>query len=181
MALRVIAFDIATRTGYAVDPPAGSRRHDKPICGSFKVDHIGNRLGMAYLEFRQRATELATFHGAQVLAFEAPLPRGGKGNIGHSSVQSVRKLIGLASIADLVGEELKLRTVEAHHQSVRAHFIHGYGRKNQKEQVYRLCWTLGWNPPDEDAADACALWSYTHAVVNYAEPMFGTTPLGAVR
>lgn len=177
MSKRILALDIATNTGFAVDPPEGSQRRDKPICGSFRVSHSGDNLGQAYLEFKKRASELAVLHDVQVLAFEAPLPRGGKGNIGHSSVASVRKLIGLASIAELVAEELGLRAVEAFHQSARGHFIHGYGRKDQKAQVFRLAWTLGWNPPDEDAADACALWSYAHAIVNPRVPLYGAMPL----
>jgi hypothetical protein len=179
-AKRILALDIATNSGFAVDPPVGSANPDRPISGSFLVKHQGDRLGDAYRLFENNVEDLIIVHRPDVFSFEAPLPRGRKDGVGGAptSAHAVRKLFGLAAIAELIATRHGLEVYESNVQSARSHILRGVGRgKEQKAAVFRFCWTLGWNPIDEDASDACAVWSYTHGVVNSALPKLGALPL----
>lgn len=175
--LRILACDIATSTGFAVCRPEGSES-DKPILGSFKVKHEGDRLGDAYQAFENHVEDLFLVHRPDAFCFEAPLPRGHRAGVGApTSMMAVRKIFGLCAIAELVATRHKVQVFEGHLASVRSHFVRG--QRGDKQAVFKLCWVLGWSPKDEDESDAAALWSFAHSILNHRIPKLGTMPLFA--
>jgi Holliday junction resolvasome RuvABC endonuclease subunit len=154
---RVLALDIATTTGFAVDRPGGG---DKPLTGTFRSEHDGDDLGQAYVEFEQQLCDLIAVHAPEVLTFEAALVIGGKkGTTRPTNIATVRKLFGLSAVAELVGTRANLEVYEAHIQTVRRHFV-GNGRA-EKPEIYDRCKLLGWDVRSMDASDAAAIWDYT--------------------
>jgi Holliday junction resolvasome RuvABC endonuclease subunit len=160
MSKRILALDIATTTGYAVDKPGGG---DTPLSGSFRCSHFDNDVGDAYVEFEQHLVELIGVHKPDVLVFEAPLVLvGGDRSTVKTNQQTARKLFGLAAIAELIGARSHLRVFECDVSAVRSHFL-GRARfhKNEvKQAVMRRCQQLGYSPNGYDAADGCAVWDY---------------------
>lgn len=154
---RVLALDIATVTGFAVDRPTGG---DKPLTGTFRSEHDGDDFGQAYVEFERQLCDLIAVHNPEVLTFEAALVVGGnRGTTRPTNINTIRKLFGLSSVAELVGTRAGLTVYEAHIQTVRRHFC-GNGRA-EKPEVYDRCRLLGWDVKSMDASDAAAIWDYT--------------------
>jgi len=179
---RVLFLDIATTTGFAVDRPDGSF---KPLSGCFRCSHSDDDIGDAYVEFEDHVLGLIAVHLPDVLAFEAPLVmQGGEDEDGRPKVvtnhQTVRKLFGLAAIAELIGsrEDRRrrregrdgLEVYEVNLQSVRSHAFDlikpKYGTKHfpkhqLKAVVMECCALLGFNVAEHNAGDACLGWDFT--------------------
>lgn len=154
--MRVLALDVATVTGFAVDRPAGG---DAPTTGAFRVKVVDEDLGAAFLDFEERVEDLIAVHQPAVLAFEAPLViGGGRGTTRPTNHNTIRLLFGLAAIAELVGTRRQLRVFEAHIGTVRRHFC-GSGRAD-KADVMARCRLLGWDVKTNDAADGAAIWDF---------------------
>ncbi len=163
--MRVLGLDIATCSGFAVDPPDGG---DKPLTGTFRAEHFGDELGRAFVAFEEWLEGMLRLHRPDCLAFEAPLVIGGTGGSTRQTThQTVRKLFGLATIAELVGTRGRIAVFECHIQSVRKHFV-GSGRADKREILHR-CRVLGWQVKDDNAADAAAIWDYARSILNAAE------------
>jgi Holliday junction resolvasome RuvABC endonuclease subunit len=159
--MRVLGVDIATNSGFAVDLISGG---EKPLTGTFRAEHFGDELGRAFVVFERWLEDMIRVHRPEVLAFEAPLVFGGRdGSTRHTTHQTIRKLFGLASIAELVGYRAELQVFECHIQSVRKHFV-GSGRADKREVLHR-CRVLGWPVADDNAADAAAVWSFAKSAL----------------
>lgn len=165
----VLALDLATTTGFAVDGPSrNSRGEPVPISGSFRAGPaIQGELeyGATYVAFRDWLVDLCAVHQPRHAIFEAPLPFAGGSTMkaGVSSPATVRKLLGFAAIAEETLTRLEIDTLEANVQSVRKHFCgHAHAKK---PEVVRTCRMLGWHPGDDNAADALALWDFARAAL----------------
>lgn len=152
---RVLALDIATTVGFAVDGP----EEWKPLTGAVRFAASGDDYGRAYAGLDQWLFEFIGLHRPDVLAFEAPLIVGGRtGTTRRTNAHTVRLLFGLAAVAEMVGSRAGLPVYECHIQTVRRHFV-GNGRA-QKPEVMARCRALGWEVATNDAADAAAIWDF---------------------
>lgn len=158
--IRVLALDLATVTGWAVDRPDGS---GVPLTGTVACRHVDNDFGTAYVALERFIVDAVSVHQITHLAFEAPLVMAGRaGAKVQTNVNTVRKLLGLAAVAELVGTRLGLQVYEANVQTVKKHFA-GTGRAT-KDDIKARCRLLGWPIKDDNAADAAALWSYAKSL-----------------
>lgn len=158
MMRRVLALDLATTTGWAVDPPGPARRDAKPINGALVLSWDDNDFGPGYERFACWLEDAITVHAPDVLAFEAPVPRGDK-----RGFNAGRILLGLAAITELVATRMHVMPYEAHIQTVRKHFV-GNGGADKADVGFR-CRALGWDVRTNDAADACAVWDFARHVL----------------
>lgn len=161
--IRVLALDLATVTGFAVDRPDGN---GGPLTGTVTCKHIGNDFGPAYVALERFMLDAITVHGVTHCAFEAPLVMASSrdGRKVQTNVATVRKLMGLAAVAELVGARAGLQVFEANVQSARRHFA-GSGHA-KKPEVYQRCRLLGWDVKSHDAADAAAVWSMAKSLLD---------------
>lgn len=159
----VLALDVATTCGWA----RGQVGPGAPACGSVRFA----KPGASQLAICGRALEwaIATIKEPlpDVVAIEDLLPphvTRGKSTTDHDL---------LAHIHGIVMGVCFMRGVYKVHKypvmSVRAHFIDlsACGKGESKMMVQRKCKSLGWlETADDDAADACALWSYQAALID---------------
>lgn len=170
----ILALDIASVTGWArgvvgEDPACGSVRFAKP--GASQLAICGRALEWAINSITGKLPD--------VVAIEALLPPRvlkGASNEHHDVLAMIHGVI--------MGVCFMRGVYKVHHHSVnsvRAHFLHGipYARGEAKTVTMRKCRSLGWlESADDDAADACALWSYQAALIDPAQvvrisPLFG--------
>lgn len=177
----MLAFDLATTTGWAFDGPV----RGVPEFGAFRVpapdgdNQLGFELGRSFLRFEEKMTELIWRARPETIAFEAPLTlvHGGQSSV-KTNANTVRMLFGLAAITELVAARLKINTYEANVMSIKKGFA-GSGRADKAAMMAR-CRQLGWMVTEHNAADACGLWSHVRSL---QDPKFsvGTTPLFGAR
>lgn len=161
---RILALDIALRTGYAHD----GARPGVPVtgiydCRSTRGDFkTGYHLGETFEMFRRWLIRTVDEVKPHEIVFEAPV------NILHgikSNQQTVRVLFGLAAMAEAVAYELDFPISEGNIGAIKKHFA-GTARAQKPDMVAR-CKQLGWDigmKPDHNRADAAALWSMTKSI-----------------
>jgi hypothetical protein len=153
----LLALDIATVTGFA----RGHVGPDAPTCGSVRFA----KPGASQLAICGRALEWAidTIKPPlpDVVAIEDLLPphvTRGKSNQDHDLLAHLHGVILGVCFARGVYKVHKHSV-----QAIRAHFIDlkSCRRGEAKSEVQRKCKELKWLAgDDDDAADACAVWSY---------------------
>lgn len=163
----LLALDLATSTGFALRSAngliqSGSQRFQK-----------GLAVGPFLIAYERWLAESLTVWQPEVVAFEAPWV----GGVTHQD--TARKLMCLAGVTEMAC--LKAPSVQRHFEannaSVRKHFL-GKGRGDRKE-LKRLaidaCRARGWDPENDDEADALALLDYLAHCINEpitAGPLF---------
>lgn len=163
----VLAFDIATQTGWACGAYG-----EKPTFGSFRCDSQGTRLGRRLRICGHHVVELIDRLKPDVIVREAPelLP--------HDTVSPLVITYALHGQIDACADQAGLRCTPYRQDTVRSHFIGmakapkvigkgftGGKRKDirrdwMKETVMKRCRLLGWKVKNDDEGDACALWDY---------------------
>jgi hypothetical protein len=107
-----------------------------------------------------------------LLVVEGMLPPGAK--LGHTSADVRDRLAGLHGIVRAVAFLRGIYRIEEHSVGdVRAHFIGDRMLKREaaKRETLRRCRALGWPVDDDDAADACALWSFAASLIDPAQAL----------
>jgi len=168
----VLALDIATTTGFA-----RGRIGDEPQCGSVRF----SKPGASQLAICGRALEWAInlFKPPlpDVVAIEGLLPPGA---LKQRSTQDHELLAHLHGVIMGVCFLRGVYKVEKHPlNSIRSHFLYGipYAKGEAKEATVRKCKSLGWlETADDDAADACAVWSYQASLLD-PEQVIRISPL----
>lgn len=175
----VLALDIATTCGWA----RGQVGDHAPRCGSIafgkrdssQLAICGNALGWAIDTIRAPLPD--------IVAIEGLLPPGA---LKQRSTEAHELLAHLHGIVMAVCMRRGVFKVFKHRlNSIRAHFLHGipYGTGEAKTVTIRKCRSLGWlEVADDDAADACALWSYQVGLLDGEQairisPLFGKRPM----
>jgi Holliday junction resolvasome RuvABC endonuclease subunit len=154
--MKILALDLATTTGWALGTP-----ESPPMLGSFRCPKVfdDDTLGQRWAKFALWLDDMITVHKPDLVGFEAPLVFGGaKGSSRPTNIDTIRFLIGLATIAELVAVQLSTEVEDAHIQQVRAHFC-GSGRA-KKPDVQAMCFRRGLKPADDNQADAIAILSF---------------------
>jgi crossover junction endodeoxyribonuclease RuvC len=170
----VLALDIATSLGWA-----RGRVGEQPRCGSVRF----GKAGASQLAICGHALEWAIVHLRaplpDVIAIEGLLPPGALKRRSNEDHELLGHLHGIMMGVAFMRGVYKVHKYQLN--SIRAHFLYGiaYGKGEAKHAVMRKCRSLGWlEKADDDAADACALWSYQCSLLDRDEvlrisPMFG--------
>jgi len=164
--MKVLAFDLATKTGIAFGVVGG-----KPKAGSIS---LGTSEDQRYAKAIAVCGDMIERLKPDLVAVEAP--------VGGANASAF--LIGL--IACVKGEATRrgVRVVSYYPATIRKHFLGkaltardfpsknaAAAKKQIKAAVMSRCHLLGWDVRDGDAADAAALWDFTCAMESRSHQM----------
>ena len=159
----ICALDVATRTGWAVGRPS-----EQPTAGSIRFGQFYSEpreiFGSALKWFSEFLRAMPVMPDTLILEAMLP-PDAMRGKTSRAVRDRLAGLHGvMIAVAHLRGVG---KIAEASVGDVRAHFIGDRACKRDaaKRAVMVQCEAQGWNAPDHNAADACALWSYACALV----------------
>jgi hypothetical protein len=166
---RILSLDLALRAGWAM----GRVLDRTPTFGSVRLAAPGASMGAIFANCRKW---LSTFDGVDIAVFESPMQPSFMS--GHTNATTIRILMGIAAIAEEHFFSRGVDVREAQVREVRRHFLgsNKHKRVAAKALTISACRRLGWNPPDDNAADALALWHFQASVI---EPKLAlqTSPL----
>lgn len=150
----ILALDLATISGFAVDRPGGG----PPLTGTFTLPGTGGRLGHGLHRFERWLYDFARINKAGMLVFEAPIIGGAPLTANVAMI-----CIGLAAHVESKAAALDIKCVKVASQTVRTHFV-GTSRGDSatlKGKVQDRCRQLGWDyGNDDNRADAAATWDW---------------------
>lgn len=147
----IIALDLATKTGVAVGEPRG-----QPKAWTEDLGPGSGKLA----EIMRLIDKLTRQYRPVLIAIEEPLMT----KAGHAnSVAHQHRLHG-AAIGTALLKGVKVQSYPV--STIRKHFCGHLPkiRGNGKINVMNQCRALGWKFPDDNAADALALWDYACAL-----------------
>jgi hypothetical protein len=152
--VKILALDLATNTGFAF----GDTAWLKPEFGSIRFGSRGASYPAIFAAALSWASERFLEWQPDRIVYEEPLQfRGGRSRGGNDELAHGLPAIMMA-VAHLRGcFEIRHATPK----QIRLHFI-GENPKREvaKRKTIVRCRQVGWNVEDDNAADACALWSY---------------------
>lgn len=157
--MRLLALDIAGTTGWALF----EHEHDvKPKLGTWHlpaamVGHYGRR-GAAFQDW---LNDRVCLMQPDAIAFESPIFVKWSSDLATNE-HTIRLLIGLAMIAELVAWRLQKRILEVHSQTAKKRLA-GSGRAKGNDMVVAAV-KQGYAVANDHEADACAvaLCAYDH-------------------
>src|SRR3954470_18506253 len=159
----VLALDIATTCGWA----RGLVGAEAPQCGSVRFAQPGASQLAICGHALEWAIDILKPPLPDVVAIENLLPPAvtrGKSNVDHDLLAHLHGIImGVCFMRGVY------RVNKYAVGTIRAHFIdlRSCARGEAKLMVMRKCKSLGWlELADDDAADACAVWSYQAALID---------------
>lgn len=150
----ILALDIATQLGFALERPGQT-----PIHGSVNLRSVSSHPGAVYCVLADWLFPLMDLHEPERIIFESPLmimPER-EGRMGGNP-KTLRRLITMPGIVEMLTCRLDIPVVEAASQTARKFFC-GTGRAD-KDQVMAECVRRGLEPRDNNAGDALALMFY---------------------
>lgn len=150
----VLALDLSTHSGWAFGGP-----EDKPKHGVWELGRDGNH-GRYFSCLAEMLEGTIDVMKPDLVVFEAPLPHASE-KFRTSSAASVRVLIGLCAVTEMICFEKSVQCEEASVRDARQ-LVMGAQPKDGKAGVIQFCNVLGWKPADDNAADALILWQYRH-------------------
>lgn len=162
----LLALDIATRTGWAYGRvpvrglsaiEAASLQPPQPESGVLRVLTQAGGVGHFLAEFHDRLDAMLAERRPGGLIIEAPiLPK-------FTSFETVRKLMGMAGIAEMLADRRAIRwRAVAQPSAVKKHWT---GKGNAKKPaMIAACEARGWTARDDNEADALALWDFGGAL-----------------
>jgi hypothetical protein len=159
----VLALDLATVTGYARGEVGG-----RPVAGSIRFgtreSGDGEVFGHAIGWFSKL---IAMQPRPDVIVVEAMLPPGAKVGATNSSTRD--RLAGLHAIVRGVAHIRGAGEIACYSVGdIRHHFIgeRSLRRAQAKQAIVLRCEMLGWQVVDNNAADACAAWSFACSIID---------------
>jgi len=162
----IIALDLATNLGFAVGMPGA-----RPTFGTKRIGSPGCSVGEFGSAFDLWLSDMITVHAPTVLCFEAPVL-----TLGHTSIDTARKLMGMVYHAEVIAYRLEIRRVFEESTSTVTKFFVGRGggfksRAEKKGATIAACKARGWNVGDDNQADACALFAFAeHQLFRNSRP-----------
>lgn len=147
----LLALDISTAIGWALFRDARAR----PKLGTWRAPPaMPGVYGKRYRAAHEWLGEICAVHAPAVLAFEAPVfPRFTEAHT--TTEQTLRLLIGLAAMAELVAEERSLRCIEVHWKTAKI-ALAGFAGAVKRDMISAAV-KAGYRVADEHQADACAV------------------------
>lgn len=155
---RVLNLDLGTNTGWAFRRPGGPIRH-----GSHRLvsGPVGDDLGRALSAHYDWLHDMISMIGPTHLVWEAPMA------MEDRSQNTEILLFGYANVTELVGYRRHLQLYQAHVNHVRATVL-GTARDG-KVNAWNFCREQGWDPIDDNAADALVLSEFSAAEFEIVE------------
>lgn len=149
----VMTLDLATRTGWCCGIPGQRPRFGVQKLGGTSRAQVYSSL-LAFLD------QSLQVHQFGELVIEAPLVRGE-----HSGIEAGRRAIGMVEHVTLFAYDNSIPLSEEHVGSTRKAVL-GRGtfpKGEAKGEVLAWCRQNGFEPPDDNAADALVLWKHVEA------------------
>jgi hypothetical protein len=145
--VNILALDLGTKTGWSTN--VNGRRS-----GTIAFDlRRGESPGMRFLRLRSWLNEMGSLLGdLDVIAFEQAHQRGG-----HATAVAY----GLQGEVLAFAAEHGIETMPVHSSSLKKHAT-GSGRASKLDMI-EAARARGWNPEDDNEADALHLLSYAEA------------------
>lgn len=157
MTKRILALDLASRSGFAFGEPGAG----PVVFGSHRFASPGASHQAIFGKAIDWTTEKISELKPDMVIFEEPLFfRGRKSRAGNNEI-----LYGLPAIISGVCFNFNVFDVrQARVDDIRMHFIGCKPKREEaKRRVMQRCRQIGWDVPDDNAGDACALWDYACA------------------
>jgi hypothetical protein len=155
-----IALDLSKRsTGYAVWMPDW----DMPRCGCWQLGSEYTSDGRTFAKLHQNLSDLRKLARFENLYLEEPIHPASLS--GHTNIDTLRVLAGLAAHAESFGAAVGLRIVSrVNVSSWRKHFVgkmpRGTKSKQWKDYAMERCRQYGFSPRKDDEADALGILDY---------------------
>lgn len=172
----ILALDLATCFGWAY----GSAERGPTASSSHRLPKTGEEIGSFLSAFRGCLDSMIRDLQPDEIFFESPILRGK----GTTSLGTLRKLYSLAGMTELVALDHGLVCREANISDICTHFLgKGYPRKREarKAATIERCRSRGWQPKDDNHADALALLDYAFATKQPARAIEATPLFGVHR
>lgn len=171
----VLALDLASTTGWAVGEPGMMTAH-----GSVRFASKGASHEAIFAHAFEWMDEKIAIYDPGLVVWEAPLATSLKSGFTTSDTTTV--LFGLPAVIGLCAYRRGIYDIrKAETRSVRLHFIGQNPKRAQaKRLVIQQCRSHGWDPIDDNEADALAVWSYMCALLQ-PELAYRVTPLFKAR
>lgn len=152
---KVLALDLARRTGWALGKPGAQPRSGVVNFGSDGCSHEA-----AFDHAARWTAEMLEKHRPTLVVWEAPLPSSFMR--GRTNAATTALLFGFPAVVGLVCYQREIFDVrQATPSDVRAHFIGRNMRAKEAEIATKAqCRRLGWRYADDNECDALALWDY---------------------
>lgn len=156
----VLALDLSKRsTGWACWMPGDANPH----YGSWVLGSEFTGDGQTYCKLHQCLMELRTLSRFEHIFYEQPLQQ--QMLTGHTNIDTLRVLTGLAAHTESYAHAVGLRSIMAVNQaSWRKHFIgrmpRGTKTKQWKDYSRERCLHYGWQTRTDDEADALGILDY---------------------
>lgn len=146
----ILTLDLAKRLGWAVGSP-GARPH----FGT--VELRGQSHGAIYAALVDWLEDAIRLHAPAEIVAEAPLVRGE-----HQGIDAGRLALGMIAHLELVAHDHGIRLLEEHVARTRKAVMGrgNFAKGTAKSEVMAWCRANGFDPPDDNAADALVLWRY---------------------
>ena len=144
--MKILALDLATRTGWACGAVNGEPRWGIKVIARPHTD-----VGAFASAYDLWLSDMITVEQPDLLVFEAPiLPR-------QTTLDTARKLMGLAFLTELIAFRRDLACREVNIRTVKKFFAgHGHAAKSDMIDAARR---HGWNVKDDNEADALGVWA----------------------
>lgn len=175
-----VALDIATKTGWAAWTPGW----EKPIYGTWALPGDPGEVGRKGCELHRKLADLHKMEPVTRLYFEGGIPTNGLA--GNTNMTTIYLLAGLAAHAESFAYAVSARCRNVPQTSWRKHFVgrgtrpKGTDYKTFKALSTHRCHELGWFPPDDNCADACAILDYAIHLAGISTPWQDRAVFGAV-
>lgn len=144
--MKILALDIATKTGWKTETSSGVI--------DFKPNR-GESDGMRVVRFKSRIKEIISLEGIDLVAYERPA------GMHKSSIMVESEMIGVLKLL-CIEQNIQMACYSA---SEIKKFATGKGNAN-KIQMVEAAIQLGFNPKDDNEADAIHLYNLCYKDVN---------------
>lgn len=159
--MRLLSLDLSTHTGWS----CGSLLPQPVTHGVLHLPKTGEDIGRFLSAFREWLGHAIEELAPTDIVFESPILRG------KTSLAALRKLYGLAGVAEMVALDYEIPIQEASLSAIRKHFIGtskapkdiiGDDKRRAwlKAHTVSECRRRGFRVADDNDADALALLSY---------------------
>lgn len=150
----VLTLDLARKLGWCAGAP-GARPH----FGT--VELRGHSHGAVYAALVDWLEDAIRLHAPAEIVAEAPLVRGD-----HAGMDAGRLALGMIAHLELVAHDHGIRLLEEHVSRTRKAVIGrgNFAKGTAKTEVMAWCRAQGFDPPDDNAADAICLWKHVEQI-----------------
>lgn len=160
----IMALDMGTSLGFCIGDPGQA----KPRFGTHKLGRDGATHDERWHHLREWFMDQTAFEKPWALCVESAMNVAVALRMGNAAA-SLPYTLGLHAIireAAIARGIAIVRTVDV--DDHRKHFLgrsrFSGGTREAKRAAIARCNSLGWNVPDDNAADACSVWDYACAI-----------------